>query len=283
MNKSLVRDLNSRCIRIRREIIEEVHCGGSGHIGGALSCVEILATLYFAILNLRPDEPGWSGRDRFILSKGHAAPALYAVLAERGFFPTDELKTFTLSGTRLQKHLDMNRVPGIDVSSGSLGQGLSIAIGMALADRMDCNPRHTYCLIGDGESQEGQVWEATLAGAHFKLDRLIVFLDNNHMQVDGFTQDIMKLEPVVSKWESFGWNVQRIDGHDIEQIMRATQQAKRTQSKPHVIVCDTVKGKGIHFMENRVEWHSHPIYDEEYLKAMQDLDRLEKEFSSGEK
>jgi transketolase len=268
---SLLR-LRNTCIDVRRDIVTEVHSGGSGHVGGCLSCVEILTALFFEIMRLRPEQPDWPERDRFVLSKGHAAPTLYAVMAERGYFPIEELKTFTQSGTRLQKHIDMHRVPGVDVSSGSLGQGLSISIGMALADRIDQKDRRVYCVIGDGENQEGQIWEAALAAAQFKLDRLTLYLDHNGMQVDGFLRDIIELEPLDDKWGSFCWHVQRIDGHSIKQILAATAVAQATPGKPHVIICDTVKGKGISFMENKVEWHSHAIDDLDYARALAELE-----------
>jgi transketolase len=266
-----IRCLKRKCVDVRRGIIDAVHFGGGGHVGGALSCVEFLTVLYFHTLRVRPDQPDWPERDRFILSKGHAAPSLYAVLAERGYFPVKELKCFSTSGTRLQKHIDMFKVPGADASSGSLGQGLSIAVGMALADRIDHKDRRVYCLIGDGESQEGQIWEAAMAAARYQLDRLTVFLDNNQMQVDGFTREIMPVEPLQAKWEAFGWRVQRIDGHDIRQIINAITIAQTSAGKPQMIIGDTVKGKGISYMENKVEWHSHPINDEEYAAAIAEL------------
>lgn len=263
--------LRKTCINVRRDIVSQVYFGGSGHVGGSLSCVEILTTLFFEIMRLHPDEPDWSGRDRFVLSKGHASPSLYAVLAERGYFPLEELKTFTQSGSRLQKHVDMHRLPGVDVSSGSLGQGLSISIGMALADRLDQKDRRVYCVIGDGESQEGQIWEAAMAAAQFKLDTLVLYLDHNRIQVDGFLKSIIEIEPIDEKWQSFGWHVQRIDGHAIDQILDATALAKANIGKPHMIICDTVKGKGISFAENKVEWHSHAINDDEYAQALAEL------------
>ncbi len=271
MDKASPLLLQKICVDIRRDIIDEVHYGGSGHVGGCLSCVEILAALYFEIMRLDPDQPDWPERDRFVLSKGHASPALYAVMAERGYFPVEELKTFMKPGSRFQKHLDMHLLPGVEVSSGSLGQGLSISIGMALADRIDHKNRTMYCLIGDGESQEGQIWEASMAAAQFKLDRLIVYLDHNSMQVDGFLHDIIELEPIADKWQSFGWQVQRVDGHDIAQIMAATAEAQIPSGQPHLIVCDTIKGKGITFMENKIEWHSHPINDDEHARALAEL------------
>ena len=275
-DKAAVGRLRRRCLDVRRDIIEMIYAGGSGHAGGSLSAVEVLVALYFHLMRIRPEEPDWPQRDRFILSKGHAAPALYAVLAERGFFPVEELKTFSAPGTRLQKHVDMHRVPGTEVSSGSLGQGLSIAIGMALADRMDSQDRYVYVLIGDGESQEGQIWEATLAASHLELERIVAFIDNNRLQVDGFVRDIIKLEPIGTKWQSFGWHVQRVDGHDVRQILAAVETAKRSSGQPHMIIADTVKGKGISYMENSIKWHSHPISEDEYRTAMADLQAIER-------
>jgi transketolase len=275
MNSARVLDLQRKCVDVRRGIIDEIYYGGGGHVGGSLSAVEILTVLYFEVMRSRPEEPDWDDRDRFVLSKGHGASALYAVLAERGYFPVQELRTFMKSGTRLQKHVDMFKVPGADVSSGSLGQGLSIAVGMALADRMDGKDRRVYCLIGDGESQEGQIWEAAMAASQFKLDRLTAFLDRNYLQVDGYTRDIIEIEPADAKWESFGWHVQRVDGHDIEILLSAIEDAGKVKGQPHIIIADTIKGKGIHFMENQVEWHSHSISEDQYQEAMAELDAAE--------
>ncbi len=272
MDEDILLQLQKTCIEVRRDIVTEVHYGGSGHVGGCMSCVEILVALFFKVMRLRPEQPDWPERDRFVLSKGHAAPTLYAVLAERGYFPVDELKTFTLPGTRLQKHVDMHRVPGVEVSSGSLGQGLSIAAGMALADRMDHKERRVYCVIGDGENQEGQIWEAAMAAAQFRLDSLILYLDNNRIQVDGCLKDIVELEPAEDKWRSFGWHVQRVNGHSLSEILAATAIAHSTPGKPHMIICDTVKGKGISYMENKVEWHSHAIDEANYRQALAELD-----------
>ena len=272
MEEDTLLRLHTTCIDVRRDIVTEVHFGGSGHVGGCLSCVEIMTVLFFDIMHLRPEQPDWPDRDRFVLSKGHAAPTLYAVMAERGFFPLDELKTFTQPDTRLQKHVDMHRIPGIDVSSGSLGQGLSISIGMALADRIDQKNRRVYCVIGDGENQEGQIWEAAMAAAQFKLEKLVLYLDHNRLQVDGFLKDIIELEPVEDKWRSFGWHVQRIDGHAIAQLLAATAIADATPGKPHIIICDTVKGKGISYMENKIEWHSHAINGSDYAQALAELE-----------
>jgi len=255
---------------VRRDIIEMIHTAGSGHPGSSLSAVEILVALYFHTMRLRPDEPAWPGRDRFILSKGHAAPALYAVLAERGFFPVQELQTFAAGGSRLQKHIDMKLVPGAELSTGSLGQGLSVGVGMALASRMDGNDWRVYVLLGDGESQEGQIWEAAMLGGHQRLDNLVAFLDFNGCQVDGFVRDICCMEPVEDRWRSFGWAVQRIDGHDLGQIMHALEVTALGPG-PHLIVADTIKGRGISYMEGRPEWHAQAIDDEQFRIALSEL------------
>ncbi len=280
MNKKISpNELNifkKRCVDVRRGIIDLTFYGAASHLGGSLSCVEILTALFFNLMRIDPARPNWPERDRFVLSKGHAAPALYSVLAHRGYYPVEELKTFCKNGTRLQKHLDMHKLPGIDASSGSLGQGLSVATGMALADRMDRKDRWVYVVIGDGESQEGQIWEAALYAAHQKLDRLIAFTDCNQLQVDGFTSEIVDVEPLVPKWESFGWHTQRIDGSDFEQIMTAVENAKNTPGAPHMIIADTIKGKGIDYMELQVAWHSKGLNEEQYLKAIKQLQNAEK-------
>lgn len=273
-------DLKKKCLEVRRNILDLTFYGSSSHLGGSLSSVEILTCLLFRIMSINPDLPLWGKRDRLVISKGHAAPGMYAVMAARGFFPAEELKTFGKSGTRLQKHLDMHKLPGIDASSGSLGQGLSIAAGMALADRMDGKERFTYVLMGDGEMQEGQIWEAALTAAQHQLDRIIAFVDDNQMQVDGFTKDILNVEPLVQKWESFGWHVQRIDGSDVEQILKAAALAKSVQGKPHVIIADTIKGKGFDFMELKVEWHSRGLTEDEYCSAINQLAAAEAAFTA---
>ncbi len=264
--------LRRKCLDVRRDIIEMIYAGGSGHPGGSLSAVEILTALYFHVMRIRPEQPDWPERDRFILSKGHAAPAIYAVLAERGFFPREELKTFTAPGTRLQKHIDMHLVPGTELSTGSLGQGLSVGAGMALADRIDGKNRRVYVLIGDGESQEGQIWEAAMAAAQLGLDNLIAFLDYNRCQVDGYVPEICDIAPAAEKWRSFGWQVQQIDGHDLHQILAALEIAHRSEGQPHMIIANTIKGKGVSYMENRLEWHSRGIVEEEYGIALQELE-----------
>jgi transketolase len=267
---------------VRRGILDLTFYGSSSHLGGSLSVVEILVTLYFEVMRIDPQNPLLPERDRFILSKGHAAPALYSVLAERGFFPKEELKTFCKNGTRLQKHMDMHKIPGIDASSGSLGQGLSIAIGMALADRMDKKNRFVYVVMGDGELQEGQIWEGAMAAGNLKLDHLIAFVDANQMQVDGFVKDIMNVEPLEDKWKCNNWDVQRINGNEQEQILDAIQTAKQVKDKPHLIIADTVKGKGVDFMEYQVDWHSKGLTEEEYQKAIAQVDAERQRLERGE-
>jgi transketolase len=278
-DEAVINHLRRKCLDVRRDIVEMIYAGGSGHPGGSLSAVEILTALYFHVMRIRPEQPDWPERDRFILSKGHAAPALYAVLAERGFFPRAELQTFTAPGTRLQKHIDMYLVPGTELSTGSLGQGLSVGVGMALADRLDGKARRVYVLIGDGESQEGQIWEAAMAAAQLRLNHLIVFLDYNRCQVDGYLPDICNLEPVAEKWQSFGWRVQQIDGHDLVQILAALEMAQAARRPavaaghgPHMLIANTVKGKGVSFMENQLAWHSRSLSQQEYRTALQELD-----------
>ncbi len=277
MITSKLRDkLQAKCLDVRRDVISMIHSAGSGHPGGSLSAVEILTVLYFHEMNIRPDDPHWIERDKFILSKGHAAPLLYAILAERGFIQKTELETFNAPGSNLQKHLDMHLVPGVELSTGSLGQGLSVAVGMTLNSRLENIDNFVYVLVGDGEMQEGQIWEAAMAAAQYKVQRIIVFLDKNNCQVDGFTQDICNVDPVDAKWLSFGWHVQTIDGHDVDQIISAVDQAKKEQGKPHIIIANTTKGKGISFMENKPEWHARSLNKDEYTQAMHDLLMQEK-------
>lgn len=265
-------ELKKICNTVRRDILDLTFYGSASHLGGSLSVVELLVALYFAVMKIDPQNPRMPQRDRFILSKGHAAPALYAVMAERGFFPREELKTFCKDGTRLQKHIDIHKVPGIDSSAGSLGQGLSIAVGMCLADRMDKKDRSVFVVMGDGELQEGQVWEAAMAAGNMKLDRLFAFVDANQMQVDGFVKSIMSVEPIQDKWQSHGWNVQRIDGGDIAQILEAIHNAQSVKGQPHMIIADTIKGKGVDFMELQVDWHAKGLTEDEYQKAVAQVD-----------
>ncbi|NLC07670.1 MAG: transketolase [Syntrophomonadaceae bacterium] len=264
--------LQEKARLIRRHIIRMVGEAGSGHPGGSLSAAELVTALYFQELRLAPENPAWPERDRFILSKGHAAPVLYAALAERGFFPVEELLTLRKLGARLQGHPDFRKVPGVEMSTGSLGQGLSAANGLALAGRLDQRNYRVYVLIGDGESEEGQIWEAAMLAAHYRLDNLVAILDYNGLQIDGPVKEVMSLEPVAGRWQAFGWAVQEIDGHDFSQILGAFAQARRTNGQPSLIVAHTIKGKGVSFMENQVGWHGTAPNQEQVAQALAELE-----------
>lgn len=255
MDTSTVHGVAAAACKIRRHIIRMLNEAGSGHPGGSLSAADIVATLYFHEMKTDPKQPGSPDRDRFVLSKGHAAPVLYAALAEKGFFPVEELDTLRKAGSRLQGHPSMKHLPGVEMSTGSLGQGLSAANGMALAGKLDGRGYRVYVLLGDGETQEGQVWEAAMAAAHYKLDNLVAFLDHNGLQIDGPTSEVMSPEPVVDKWRAFGWHVEEIDGHSIPEICGALEKAREVKGRPVMIVANTVKGKGVSFMENKAGWH----------------------------
>ena len=259
--------------RIRQDIITEIYYAKSGHPGGSLSTADILSVLYFYEMNINPMKPEDKSRDRFILSKGHAAPALYAVLAEKGYFSRDDLITLRHIESPFQGHPDMNKVPGVDMSSGSLGQGLSVANGMALASKMDSMGYRVYCMLGDGEIEEGQVWEAAMTSAKYKLDNLCVIIDCNELQLVGPTEDIMGLNAknIEEKFKSFGFNTSIIDGHNIEEIMKALDDAKLVKEKPTAIIAKTIKGKGISFMEEDSSWHGKSLNDDEYKKALEEL------------
>ena len=263
--------LNEIASIIRREIVTMIHGAKSGHPGGSLSAVEILTALYFDEMNIDPTNPKMEDRDRFVLSKGHAAPVLYATLAERGFFDKKELAGFRKFGALLQGRPDMNKVPGVDMSTGSLGQGFSAACGMAMGSKLDNAPWNVYAILGDGEIQEGIVWEATMSAAHYKLDNLIVFLDYNGLQIDGNIESVMNVNPIEGKFKSFGWNVITIDGHDYDQIFAALDIAKDTVGKPTIIIAKTIKGKGVSFMENQASWHGSALNDAELKQALLDL------------
>jgi transketolase len=275
-------ELKKICNTVRHDILDLTFYGSASHLGGSLSVVEILVALYFNVMKVDPQNPQMPDRDRFILSKGHAAPALYSVLAERGYFPREELKTFCKNGTRLQKHIDIHKLPGIDSSAGSLGQGLSIGIGMCLADRMDQKERNVYVVLGDGELQEGQVWEAAMSAGKLKLGHLYAFVDANQMQVDGFVKNIMDVEPIDDKWRSNHWHVQRINGGDLGHILDAIQIAQKVADQPHMIIADTIKGKGIDFMELSVDWHAKGLSEDEYQKAVAQVDAERKILERGE-
>jgi transketolase len=257
--------------QMRRDIISMLAEAGSGHPGGSLSTVEIMTYLYFAEMRLDPQNPGWSDRDRFVMSKGHAAPALYAALAGRGFFPREELLSLRKLNSSLQGHPDMKKVPGVDMSTGSLGQGISAAVGMGLAGKLDQKDYRVFAVLGDGEIEEGQVWEAAMAAAHYQLDNLIAFLDHNGLQIDGPVTEVMSPEPVDEKFKAFGWHVERINGHSFAEIAAAVEAAKKVKDKPTMIIADTVKGKGVSFMENQVGWHGNAPSREQAEQALAEL------------
>jgi len=258
--------------RLRRHIITMVGKAGSGHPGGSLSAVEILTTLYFRVLRHKPSDHRWPDRDRFILSKGHAAPLLYATLAECGYFPVDELLTLRQMDSRLQGHADRTVTPGVEMSAGALGQGLSFAIGVALAGRLNSQDYRVYVLLGDGECDEGQVWEGAMAAAHFKVDNLVAIVDNNGQQIDGWNRDVMNLDPFPGKWQAFGWHVIEVDGHDLTQLTQAFNQAKLVKGQPAVIIAHTIKGKGVSFMENNPDFHGKAPNAEEVKLALKELE-----------
>ncbi len=266
-----IQDLEQKARKIREDIIEQVYQAKSGHPGGSLSIADILTVLYFKELRIKPEEPDWENRDRVVLSKGHCSPALYSCLANRGFFPVKDLKTFRNINSYLQGHPDKNKVPGVDMTTGSLGQGLSAANGMAIAGKMDKKEYRVYCILGDGELEEGQVWEAVMAAKQYHLDNLCVIVDNNNLQIDGKIEDVMNSYPIDEKFKSFGFQVICIDGHDIEEIEKAFEVAKNVKEKPTCIIAKTVKGKGISFMENQVGWHGKAPNEEQYGIAINNL------------
>ena len=269
ISKDKIKELEAAAVKLRRHIIEMTCAAASGHPGGSLSAADIVAVLYFYKLKFNPKDPAWPDRDRFVMSKGHAAPVLYAALAEAGYFPVAYLKTLRQIGSSLQGHVDMLSLPGIEMSTGSLGQGLSAANGMALAARLDQKDYRVYCLLGDGECQEGQVWEAAMTSAHYKLDNLTAIVDNNKYQIDGRVEEIKSLAPFSEKWKAFGWNVLSCDGHRMEAISEAFEKAEKTKGKPTVIIAETVKGKGVSFMEAKpLDYHGKAPTAEEEKKAI---------------
>lgn len=270
IEKAKIAELENKAKQIRRLIVKMLCEAGSGHPGGSLSAADLITALFFAVLRHNPAVPNWPERDRFHLSKGHCGPLLYAVLAESGYFPIDKLWTLRKFGSMLQGHPD-RRTPGIEVASGSLGQGLSVALGMALAGRVDQRDYRVYCLLGDGEIQEGNIWEAAMAASHYKCERLCAILDYNGFQIDGMTRDIMNLEPLALKWQAFGWNTLEIDGHNMEQILSAYEEAKACRNKPSIIIAHTIKGKGVSFMENVLDFHGRAPTKEETEKALKEL------------
>jgi transketolase len=263
--------LRKKAIEIRKDILKMLMVAGSGHTGGSLSMVEILVALYYYKLKNHPARPDWKERDRFLLSKGHGCPALYTVLAHKGYFSKEKLWTLRKMGSQLQGHPQVG-LPGIEISSGSLGQGLSIANGIALAARMDKLPIRVYCMIGDGETNEGQVWEAAMTASHYDLDAVCAIVDFNGLQIDGFCCDVKDMGPFAHKWVDFGWHVIETDGHDVSAVMEALDAAAEVKGKPTVIIAHTVKGKGVSFVENKAEWHGVAPKKDEYEKAIAELD-----------
>ena len=266
-------ELEKMANEIRKDIVTAVHSAKSGHPGGSLSSADIFTYLYFEEMNVDPANPKWEDRDRFVLSKGHVAPGLYSTLAEKGYFPKEDLKTLRHTGSYLQGHPDMKHIPGIDMSSGSLGQGVSVAVGMAAAGKYDKKDYRVYTLTGDGEIQEGQIWEAAMWAGHRKLDNLVVIVDNNNLQIDGSVEDVCSPYPIDKKFEAFNFHVINIDGNDFDQIRAAFKEARETKGMPTAIIAKTVKGKGVSFMENAAGWHGKATNDEEYEIAMADLEK----------
>ena len=269
-----VEALKKIAIEVRKGIIEAVYSAKSGHPGGALSCADILTVLYFNQMNIDEEKPNDKNRDRLVLSKGHASAALYSVLAEKGYFDKELLKTFRKIGSNLQGHPDMKKIPGVDMTTGSLGQGLSAAVGVALASKMDQAGCKIYCIMGDGEIEGGQVWEAAMAASKNKLDNLCVILDNNNLQIDGEIDKVGGMNNITEKFQSFGFNTINIDGHNIDSIIDAFTTAKQTKGKPTIIIAKTVKGKGVSFMENKAEWHGKAPSEEKYNLAIEELNHL---------
>ena len=268
-----IQELEAIARELRCLALQAIHKAGSGHAGGSLSAADLITALYFSVLNIDPQRPDWPDRDRMVLSKGHGAPILYAALAKRGYFPVEELWTLRKLGSRLQGHPDMRKTPGIDATTGSLGQGISVAVGMALGAKVQHKDHRVYAITGCGEQQEGQVWEAAMCAAHYCLDNLIGIVDYNTLQIDGCNAEIMQIAPLADKWRAFGWRVMEIDGHDMAQILDALTEARNTLGKPSAIIAHTIKGKGVSFMENQVKWHSSIVTKEFYDQAMVELGR----------
>lgn len=264
--------LHHKAAELRKRTFETIYAAGGGHYGGSLSAIEILTVLYYRAMHIRPDDPNWEDRDRFVLCKGHAGPPLYVILADLGIIDPRRLGELDKNGGSLPKHVDRLKVEGIDYSSGPLGQGLSVACGMAASARMDKKDLTVYALLGDGELDEGQVWEAAMTAAHYKLDNLVAFVDRNRNQIDGSTEQVMALEPLADKWKAFGWHVQEADGHDTEAIWRAIREAKLAKGCPSVIIANTIKGRGISFMENDYKWHSGQVSEAQYRQGLCDLE-----------
>jgi transketolase len=271
--KTLIEELRRRAAEIRTLLVKTVHTAKSGHYGGSMSLADILAVLYFHDMRINPQDPRWPERDRLILSKGHAAPVLYSTLALRGFFPISELATLRKIESILQGHPDMNKTPGVDYTSGSLGHGLGIAAGMALGAKRNSQNYHVFAIVGDGEMQEGSIWEAAMSAAKFELDNLTVILDKNGLQVEGRVAEIMPVESVAEKWKAFGWKIMEINGHEIQAILDALTWAREPGSSPKIIIADTIKGRGVSFMENKVNWHKGDLDDVTFVQALEELEK----------
>ncbi len=272
-NRPSIEELKKICRDIRRNTLIMLEKAGSGHTGGSLSIVEILSALYFYKLRYDPRRPDWPQRDRFILSKGHGCPALYAVLAKAGYFNRQTLWSLRKLGSKLQGHPQRNVKLGIEASTGSLGQGLSIANGIALVAKMEKNDARVYCLMGDGEMDEGQIWEAAMTASHYHLDNICGIIDNNKQQIDGWLKDVKDIEPIADKWKAFGWHVIEVDGHNVTKLMDAYDEAGKIKNKPTVIIAHTIKGKGISFIENKAKWHGISPNEEELEQALKELDK----------
>jgi transketolase len=273
LDKATLIALQHKALEIRRSILTMIYRANSGHPGGSLGATDLVVALYYHVMRHNPRDPKWPQRDRFILSKGHCSPVIYAVLADCGYFPKQDLETFRRPSSHLQGHPAQHKTPGIEASTGTLGLGISTGLGMALGAKLRGDAHYYYVLCGDGEIQEGQVWEAALFGNKYKLDNVIAFVDRNYLQTDGCSEDIMPLDPLRPKWEAFGWNTCEIDGHDFRQIIETVEAAKTVKNKPTMIIARTIKGKGVSFMENEAGWHGTPPDREQYERAMEELNR----------
>lgn len=270
--KALIHRLQVKAYELRCDVIDMIYQGGSGHPGGSLSAAEIVAALYWHVMQVDPTRPDWEDRDRLVLSKGHAAPIVYAALAQKGYFAREHLTTLRQLGSILQGHPDCRKTPGLDMTSGSLGQGLSVALGMALGAAQARKDFRVYCLLSDGETQEGMVWEAAMAAAHYQVANLTALVDYNNLQVDGWIHEVMSIEPYADKWRAFGWNVVELDGHAILALLSAFAGVREGTARPSVLICHTTKGKGVSFMENVMEWHASPLTKEQYAQAIGELE-----------
>lgn len=267
-----IEELQKQATEVRKTLLTAIYRAGSGHPGGSLSAADIVTALYFEVMNIDPGDPKKADRDRFVLSKGHAAPLLYAVLAHRGYFPVEEVLTLRHMGSDFQGHPNMHKVPGVEMSTGSLGQGFSVALGMALADRVDGASRRVYALLGDGELQEGLIWETAMAAGHYHLDHLTAVVDWNGLQIDGRNDEVMTVAPIAEKFAAFGWNVLTCDGHDMEAVLQSLSEAQHAAGRPTVIVAKTHKGQGVSFMTDEAGWHGKAPNEQEYLAAMAELE-----------